>query len=102
MESGMAEILIVATAAARSGKEGDLERALRAVAAPTRAQRGCLHFELYRSDQDTASITAFERWASKEDHDRHLQGAHVKALLEALGPIIAGPPKIVQFTPLMA
>jgi quinol monooxygenase YgiN len=100
MASGKDEILIVATAAARPGMEADLERALRAVAAPTRAQRGCLQFELYRSGQDGASIMALERWASSEDHDRHLQGAHVKALLDALGPIVAGPPSIAQFSPL--
>jgi quinol monooxygenase YgiN len=55
------EIVVLATAKAKPGKEADLEQALRDVAAPTRAQRGCLQFELYRSAQDPAAITAFER-----------------------------------------
>jgi quinol monooxygenase YgiN len=99
-ESKTTEIVILATAKAKPGKEADLERALREVAAPTRAQRGCLQFELYRSAQDHASITAFERWSSKEDHERHIQGDHVKTLIARFDGILAQPPEFASMTPL--
>ena len=100
MSARTSEIVVLATAKAKPGKEGDLERALRDAAAPTRAQQGCLQFELYRSAQDPAAITAFERWSSEENHDRHLQGDHVKTLMIRFDGILAAPPEIVVLKPL--
>jgi quinol monooxygenase YgiN len=94
------EIVVLATAKAKPGKEAELERALREVATPTRAQLGCLQFELYRSAQDHALITAFERWSSKEDHERHIQGDHVKTLMTRFDGILAEPPEILSMMPL--
>ena len=93
------EIVVLARAKAKPGKEADLERALRNVAEPTRAQHGCLQFELYRSMQDPATITAIERWASEEDHMRHMQGDHVKTLIARFDGILAAPPEIVSMKP---
>ena len=98
--SKTAEIVVLATAKAKPGKEGDLERALREVAAPTRAQRGCLEFQLYRSANEPAAITAFERWSSEEDHERHLQSEHVKTLITRFQGILAIPPGIMLMKPL--
>jgi quinol monooxygenase YgiN len=92
--------VVLATARAKPGKESDLERALREAAGPTRAQRGCLQFELFRSAQDPATIIALERWSSKEDHQRHLQGDHVKTLMTRFEGVLAGPPEIVPMTPI--
>jgi quinol monooxygenase YgiN len=94
------EIVVLATAKAKPGKEPDLEQALREAAAPTKAQHGCLQFELYRSTEDPAVITAFERWSSNEDHERHLQGDHIKTLMTRFDGILAAPPVIVPMKPI--
>jgi quinol monooxygenase YgiN len=94
------EIVVLATAKAKPGMEADLERALRDVAAPTRAQPGCLEFQLYRSTQNPAAITAFERWSSEEDHERHLQSNHVKTLITRFEGSLAAPPEIIPMKPL--
>jgi quinol monooxygenase YgiN len=91
----MADVIVIATAKAKPGKEKALERALRDVSAPTRAQPGCVRFSLYRSEDDPGVIVGVERWKSKGDHDRHLQGPHFQKLAGAMGDIIAGPPQIV-------
>jgi quinol monooxygenase YgiN len=94
------EIVILATARAKPGREADLEAALREVAAPTRAQKGCLQFELYRPPQDPGTIVAFEHWASSEDHQQHLQGDHLKRLMARFDGILASPPDIMIMNPL--
>jgi quinol monooxygenase YgiN len=94
------ELVIVATAKAKPGEEAALEAALLEAAIPTRAQRGCQLFELYRSSQDPAAITAIERWASDEDHERHLQGDHLKTLMTKFDGILASPPVIIAMKPL--
>lgn len=98
--SSTTELVVLATAKAKPGKEADVERALRDAVAPTRAQRGCLQFELYRSVQDAGAITAVERWASEEDHQRHLEGDHIRTLMIRFDGILAAPPQIVIMKPL--
>jgi quinol monooxygenase YgiN/uncharacterized protein YndB with AHSA1/START domain len=91
----MPDVIFIATAKAKPGNETELERALRAVAAPTRAQRGCVEFTLYRSEEDPSVIVSVERWKSKADHERRLQGPHFRKLGAAMADLIAGPPQIV-------
>jgi quinol monooxygenase YgiN len=98
--SKTAEIIVLATIKAQSGKQTDLEQALRDVVTPTRAQPGCLQFELYRSAQDPAMMTAFEHWISSETHDHHLQGEHVKTLMKRFDGVVATPPEFVFLKPL--
>src|SRR5438477_415338 len=81
MVTDVAELVVLATAKALPGKEDDLQPALRDVGAPTPEQPGCLQWQLFRSAKDPATLTAIEWWASEADHERHLQGAHVKTLL---------------------
>lgn len=94
------QLIVVATARAKPGMEAELERALRDVIGPTKAQKGCIHFELFRSAEDPASITAYERWSSKEEHDKHLQGDHVKALMKRFEGVVAEPPTFQVLNPL--
>lgn len=91
------DLIVIAAAKAKPGKERELEMALRDVAAPTRAQPGCVEFSLFRSQADSAVIYGFERWASAQDHDRHLQGAHVQKLMDAMSSILAEPPLITSY-----
>ena len=91
--------MIFATAHALSGKEADLANALRDVAKQTLAQPGCLGFTLYCSE-DGSTITAFERWVSKADHQRHIHGEHVRELMGKFNGILTGAPVITEMKPL--
>jgi quinol monooxygenase YgiN len=93
----MTDVVVIATAHAKPGRERDLERALRDVAQPTRQQPGCVRFSLYRSEENPAMIVGVEQWKSKADHERHLQGSHFKKLATAMADIIAGPPQILWY-----
>ena len=91
------DLIVFASARAKPGKEKDLERALRNVAGPTRSQPGSVAFSLYRSQENPAMILALERWGSKTEHERHLQGTHVQKLMSAMADILAEPPQISSF-----
>jgi quinol monooxygenase YgiN len=94
MKPHVTELVVIASATSAKGKERELVAALSAVAAPTRAQRGCIDFVLIRPKDQPGTFIAYERWASVADHQAHLQGDHVKALTQAMGPILAAPPAI--------
>jgi len=91
------DLIVIATAKAKAGKEKDLERALRDVAKPTRAQPGSVAFSLFRSTENPAIIVGFERWESTKAHDKHLQGAHVQKLMAAMADVLAEPPQIISY-----
>ena len=90
-------ILIIASATAKPGKEAELIAALREVAAPTRAQPGCIRFGLYRLEGAGATIIGVERWASALDHERHMTGAHFERLARRMADLIAEPPQIRSY-----
>ena len=90
-------VLIVASATAKPGKEAELISALREVAGPTRAQPGCVRFGLYQLKGDGATIIGVERWASAADHERHLAGAHFQRLASRMAGLIAEPPRIETY-----
>jgi quinol monooxygenase YgiN len=90
-------LIVIALAKAKPGQEKKLEQALCEVGEPTRAQRACVLFSLYRSLEDSSTIIGFERWASREDHDRHLQGAQVQELMSAMAELLAQPPQALSY-----
>ena len=91
------DLIVIASAKAKPGKEADLERALREVAGPTRAQPGCVGFSLFRQKGAASTIVGFERWASSSAHEAHLKGAHVQRLMARMADILAEPPAIVSY-----
>jgi quinol monooxygenase YgiN len=97
MKPSTSDLVVLATATAKPGKEADLEHALREAAVPTRAQPGCVQFALLRSVAAPSTIVGFERWSSEADHQRHLEGAHVKKLMGRMADILAQPPSIVSY-----
>jgi quinol monooxygenase YgiN len=63
-----------------------------------RSQPGCIRFGLYRQQDADATIVGIERWASAEDHDSHLAGAHFQRLASRMADLIAEPPHIVTYS----
>jgi len=92
------DIIIIATATAKPGKEKELEMALMEVANPTRQQKGSVEFSLFRSKENPGVIVGLERWSSEGDHNKHLQGDHVKKLFTAMADVLAGPPTINTYS----
>ena len=97
MKASNTDLIILAAAKAKPGKEADLERALRDVAGPTRKQPGCIQFTLLRAAGDKSMLLGIERWGSQEAHEKHLQGDHVKQLMARMAEILAAPPSIVAY-----
>ena len=91
------DVIVIASAKAKPGKETELERALREVAGPTRAQPGCVEFRLIRPAGVRSTFIGVERWASEADHQEHLKGAHVQTLLQRIAEILAEAPTIVSY-----
>lgn len=88
----MNEITAIASAKAQSGREEEIERALRENAEASRREAGCVSYTVLRGDD--GSFMTVERWRSHLDFDQHMSTPHVQSLLAAIVPLLDGPPDI--------
>lgn len=72
--------------------------ALMALIEPTRAENGCIQYELLKQCDAPAEFTFVETWESAAHLDAHLQTDHFKAAAEKLGNLAAGPPDIRTYS----
>ena len=90
----MADLPVVAVITAKPGSEKLVGEALSALVEPTRAEEGCISYELFVSAADPATFVTMESWRSQVDLDAHLQTPHVQGALGAAGEHLAQTPAI--------
>jgi quinol monooxygenase YgiN len=95
----MADLSVVAVLTAKPGSADIVRDALVALVPPTRAEEGCLSYELYASDQPDTFVTV-ERWRAAEDLGAHMQTDHVQATFAAAGDHLATAPVVHSLTPI--
>ena len=65
-----------------AGREKDLAEHLLSLAAPTRAEPGCLQYDLYGSPEQPAEFMRLERWKSVAALEAHKATPHLRASFE--------------------
>jgi quinol monooxygenase YgiN len=76
-------LTIVANIHAAPGKEDLVQAELEKLVAPTRAEQGCLQYDLHRDNEDPAHFMFFENWETRELWQAHMNAAHLAAYMEA-------------------
>ena len=95
----MPAIDVVAVLKAKAGSEELVRDALNALVGPTRAEEGCISYELFASVAEPGTFVTIERWRSQEDVDGHMQTAHIQEALVAAGDHLDGMPAIHPLHP---
>ena len=85
----MSEVRVIARSVAGRGKEDQLRSLLQGMLVPTRAEKGCVSYELYESDT-TGRFYFDEAWESQAALDKHIATPHFKHLEQAIGELIDG------------
>ena len=96
---GATMITVVATLVSQADKVDDTQAALSALVAPTRAENGCISYELFQSDDDPTEFVTVEEWSDDEAMAAHLASEHIAAALAAAPDILAADPKITKLNP---
>ena len=84
---------------AKPGQEHELGLRMVALLAPTRAERGCLAYDLFQSSEDPAVWVLIERWRSVADLDAHVMTDHMAAFLARSHEVLDGPPDNFRLRP---
>lgn len=90
-------IRVVARITAQPGKEKALEQILMALIAPTRAEAGCISYQMLRHQDDPTEFTFVEQWRSNADIDAHFGTPHLQRALTDAAELLACAPDIRRY-----
>jgi quinol monooxygenase YgiN len=75
---------------AQPGNEAAVEEQLLRLVVPTRAEAGCIRYELNRAAEPGVWFFT-EIWASAEAHAMHIATDHIRRMLDSTLPLLARP-----------
>ncbi len=85
------KVTVLARFEAKRGKEEALRQAIMACVAPTRAEAGCINYDLHQSSDNKGLFMLYENWVSKKALDEHLEMPYLVELKTKAGELCAGP-----------
>lgn len=91
-------LTVVAEIIAAPGKEAALREALLGLIEPTRAEDGCVQYDLHESTDTPGQFVFYENWISRGHLDRHLASPHLEAMKARFPELLAVPPRILTYT----
>lgn len=80
------------------GREADLRDALLALVEPTRAEEGCLRYDLHVDEADPTVYAFYEVWATRAHHAAHDLTDHVQAFRAVRGDLLTEPARVLRLT----
>ena len=87
-------LIVAARMVAKPGKADALRQTLMGLIEPTRAEAGCIQYDLHEEQGKPGSFLFFEKWTSKQALDEHLATPYLKALFTVAPEQIEGDPNI--------
>jgi quinol monooxygenase YgiN len=87
-------LIVAARIVAKPGKADALRQTLMGLIEPTRAEAGCIQYDLHEEQGKPGSFLFFEKWTSKQALDEHLATPYLKALFTVAPEQIEGDPII--------
>ena len=88
------KVTVLARFKAKKGMEAQLRDAIMACVAPTRAEEGCINYDLHQLTGDSGDLILYENWRSKKDLDIHLELPYLVKLKAQAGELCAEPIEI--------
>ena len=91
-------VTIIATVTARPETCEELATLLAAQVGPTRAEPGCITYDLHVDPADSSTFVFYEVWRSQDDLDAHMGMAHLAPLRSQADRLLAQPVEIRHLT----
>ncbi|MGO4623613.1 putative quinol monooxygenase [Ensifer sp. 2YAB10] len=92
-------VSLIATLTGRPEMREELFRLLVDQVEPTRAEHGCIDYNLHVDAIDPCVFAFCENWKSQEDLDAHMEMPHLKPLKSQIDRLLAKPIDIWRLLP---
>lgn len=93
-------VKIIARITARLDATPQLREILMGLVGPSRAEAGCLSYELFQDDENPPDFITVESWTDRAAADAHMATPHVTEAIARAAGLLAEPPLIHRFTQL--
>jgi len=84
-------VTVVVRLTAKVGKEMQVRQELFNLLAPTRAERGCLNFDMHEDPNDPTAFLFHENWTSEDCLKQHFETTHIKRWIKLAETLLAEP-----------
>jgi len=91
------QLTVIAFARARRSKVAEAREALFALVAPTRAEKGCINYDLHQSDEDPTQFVFCENCETDAALEAHANSAHLQAFRKISGSMLEGPAELTRW-----
>ena len=85
----MTQLTIVATITAQNSQIERVKTELLKLITPTRAELGCINYDLHQDNDNPAIFIFYENWQSRELWQTHMNSQHIKAYQAATEGAVA-------------
>ncbi|HDM8201147.1 TPA: antibiotic biosynthesis monooxygenase [Vibrio harveyi] len=79
----MAKLTIVANIIAKADQVELVKAELLKLIDVTRAEKGCINYDLHQDNENPAHFTFYENWESRELWRKHMDNAHLAQYMKA-------------------
>ncbi len=85
------QVTVVVRIKAKAGMEARVRQELLNLLSPTRAERGCINFDMHQAPNDASLFLFHENWVSEEDLKRHFETPHITRWIQEAKGLLAEP-----------
>ncbi len=91
-------VRVVARITAKADKADELKAVLLGLIAPTRAEHGCISYQLCQNKSDPCDFVFVEEWTAAGAIEAHMTTAHVGDAFAKAQALLAAPPDIRSYS----
>lgn len=85
----MPKLTVVANITAKPGQIELLKAELEKLLSITRAEKGCINYDLHQNNDDPAHFMFYENWESRELWQEHMKAPHLAYYMAAVEGAVA-------------
>ena len=90
-------VKVLAKITAQHGKVEELKSLLLGLVGPTRAEKGCISYQLLQNKTDRSHFVSVEEWTSNAAIAEHMATSHVQDALSKVHSLLACVPDIDRY-----
>jgi quinol monooxygenase YgiN len=90
-------LTVVVRIRAKAGCELQVRQELLELLSPTRAEDGCINFDLHEAVGDAGLFLVHENWTSEEVLSRHFETPYIQAWLSQAASLLAEPMELTRW-----
>jgi quinol monooxygenase YgiN len=94
-------VTVIAHARAKPGEQERAREILEELVGPSRAEEGCINYDLHQSVEHPDLFVFHENWTSLDVLEAHAKSAHIQRFRKKLSEILEEPPIVSRWRRLM-